>query len=45
MTKVQEEAINLFIEVFAEGRIHIIFRFEDEYRRLLEKKEDMEVGE
>ena len=33
------------IEVFAEGRIHIIFRFEDEYRRLLEKKEDMEVGE
>ena len=30
------------IEVFAKGRIHIVFRFEDEYRRLLEKKSDME---
>ena len=30
------------IEVFAKGRIHIIFRFEDEYRSLLEKRADME---
>lgn len=30
------------IEVFAKGRIHIVFQFEDEYRRLLEKKSDME---
>ena len=33
------------IEVFAGGRIHVIFRFEDDCRRLLEKKEEMEVGE
>ena len=30
------------IEVFEKGRIHIIFRFEDEYRSLLEKRADME---
>lgn len=30
------------IEVFAKGRIHIMFRFEDEYRSLLEKRADME---
>lgn len=33
------------IKVFAGGRIHVIFRFEDDCRRLLEKKEEMEVGE
>ena len=42
VTKDMVDALIERIEVFAEGRIHIIFRFEDEYRRLLEKKADME---
>lgn len=30
------------IEVFAKGRIHIVFRFADEYQRILEKRMDLE---
>lgn len=42
---VTRDMIDALIErivVFAEGRIHIVFRFEDEYRRLLEKRFHME---
>ena len=42
VTKEMVDALIERIEVFAKGRIHIVFRFEDEYRRLLEKKSDME---
>lgn len=30
------------IEVFAKGRIHIVFRFADEYQRVLEKRTNLE---
>ena len=42
VTKDMVDALIERIEVFAKGRIHIIFRFEDEYRSLLEKRADME---
>ena len=42
VTKDMVDALIERIEVFEKGRIHIIFRFEDEYRSLLEKRADME---
>ena len=45
VTKDMVDALIERIEVFAKGRIHIVFRFEDEYRRLLEKRADMEQEE
>ena len=42
VTKDMVDALIERIEVFAKGRIHIMFRFEDEYRSLLEKRADME---
>lgn len=42
VTKDMVDALIERIEVFANGRIHIVFRFEDEYRKLLEKRADME---
>ena len=42
VTKDMVDALIERIEVFDKGRIHIIFRFEDEYRSLLEKRADME---
>ena len=41
VTKDMVDVLIKRIEVFANGRIHIAFRFEDEYRRLLEKRADI----
>ncbi len=42
VTKDMVDALIERIEVFSKGRIHIVFRFEDEYCRLLEKRAGME---
>ena len=44
VTKDMVDVLIKRIEVFANGRIHIAFRFEDEYRRLLEKRADIKQG-
>ena len=41
VTKDMVDVLIKRIEIFANGRIHIAFRFEDEYRRLLEKRADI----
>ncbi len=43
--KVSKEMVDSLIErveVYAKGRIHIVFRFADEYQRVLEKRTDLE---